>query len=243
MKRTLALTLTLMAFAPLANAATVLSQNWDTDPVNYTLPGISNPFRFQVSDPTRYWGPTSMVGVTPNAGVVGASGFYLGAQNMNNDGDGTLAFDTNGLPGQVEFTVTVSDFTNLQLSVALAGMPTAEVENYLRAEVDLDGDAFYETTLFAFTGGVGGVSNTQYQDLGPNLLGDLSGEFRTVLVNLPQPGDGTLRLRFSIFNDTNSQNEAHGVDTILITGDRVVPEPSSAVLGLAALALGFRRRR
>lgn len=240
MKRTLIFSF--LAFAPLANAATILSQDWDTDPVNYTLPGISDPFRFQVTDPTRYWGPTSMPGVTPNPGITGPSGFYLGAQNMNNDGDGTLAFDTNGLPGQVDFAVSVSNFTNLQLSVALAGMPTAEVENYLRAEVDIDGDAIYESSIFAFTGGVGGVSNTPYQDLGPNFLGDLSGEFRTFLVNLPQPFDGILRLRFSMFNDTNSQNEAQGVDSILITGDRV-PEPSSAVLGLAALALGLRRRR
>ena len=231
----------IVAFAPVSKAATVLSQNFDTDPMNFTLPGISNPFRIDTVDPARYWGPSNMPGVAVNPGVTGAVGIYLGAQNMNNDGDGfTLTFDTAGPngPAEIDFTVDVTNFSDLLLSVALAGMPSVEVENYLRAFTDNDGDGFYETQLFNFLGS----SNSPYID---GVLGALSGNFATFNLTLSQPTspDGNLRLRFEIFNDTQSQNEASGIDEILITGTPVVPEPGSAALGLAALGLCFRRRR
>lgn len=231
----------MLALAPMASATTVLSQNFDTDPVNYTLPGISEPFRIDTVDPARYWAPSNFPGVAVNPGITGATGVYLGAQNINNDGDGfTLTFDTAGpnSPAEIDFTVDVTNFSDLLLSVALAGMPNAEVENYIRAFSDNDGDGLFETQLFNFLGS----GNTPYTD---GTLGALSGNFATFNLPLSQPTslDGNLRLRFQMFNDTQSQNEAIGIDEILISGTVRVPEPGSATLGLLALGLFVRRRR
>ncbi len=231
----------LFTLASTASATTVLSQNFDTDPVNYTLPGISNPFRIDTVDPARYWAPSNFPGIAVNPGITGAAGVYLGAQNINNDGDGfTLNFDTAGPngPAEIDFTVNVSSFTDLSLSIALAGIPTAEVENYIRAFTDLDGDGIFETPVFNFLGS----GNTPYTD---ELLGALSGNFATFNIALSEPtaADGNLRLRFQMFNDTQSLNEATGIDEVLISGTPRIPEPSAVVLGLAALGLCFRRRR
>ncbi len=231
----------LLSLAPVAGAAAILSQNFDTDPVNYTLPGISDPFRIDTIDPARYWAPSNFPGIAVNPGVTGAAGTYLAVQNINNDGDGlTLTFDTAGPngPAEIDFTVNVTDFSDIILSVALAGMPNVEVENYVRAFTDNDGDGFYETQLFNFLGS----SNSAYTDA---LLGALTQNFATFTIALSEPTalDGNLRLRFELFNDTQSQNEASGIDEILISGTPRIPEPSAAVLGLATLGLCFRRRR
>lgn len=224
----------ILAAAPAGRAVIILSQDFDTSPLNYTLPGISDPFRFQASDPTRYWGLSNM-GMTLNPGITGNATTYLAAQNMNNDGDGTLAFDQTN-PAQIDFAVNVTGFTDLRLSVDLAGLPNAEPENLLRAFVDSDGDTFYETQLFNFVGS----GNTAYTDA---VLGSLSSTF-TTFADIPLPAStdpqGILRVRFEIFNDTQSLNEAEGLDNVVISG---VPEPTTSVLLLTGLAAFARRRR
>jgi hypothetical protein len=219
------------ASAPVSRAATLLSQNFDTDPVNYT----NSPFAFQVSDPTRYFG-LSNAGMALNAGVTGNNTVFLAAQNMDGDGDGTLTYST-GAPANVDFTVAAAGWSNLLLSIDLAGMPNVEVENYIRMFQDVDGDSFYETPIFNFVGS----SNSPYTDVN---LGALTANFSTISgisLSSPTAVDGMLRLRLEIFNDTQSQNEASGVDNILITG--TVPEPATAVSGLLALGALFVRRR
>jgi hypothetical protein len=135
----------------------------------------------------------------------------------------------------VDFTVSVAGFTDIRLSIDAAGMPTVEVENYVRAFVDSNGDGFYETPIFNFVGS----NNSPYIDA---TLGALSGAFATFPnISLPTPTDGIMRLRLEIFNDTQSLNEASGVDNILITG--TVPEPGSALLALAGGFCVLRRRR
>lgn len=222
------------ASAPLSRAVVVLSQNFDTDPVNYT----NTPFVIDTVDPARYWAPSNTPGIAVNPGISGNETTYLAAQNMNNDGDGfSLTFDTNN-PAFLSFDVNVTGYTDLNLSLDLAGMPTAEVENYLRAFTDVDGDGFYELMLFNFTGS----NNSPYTDA---VLGTLASEFATFSnIALPSPTapDGLLRLRLEVFNDTNSQNEAHGIDNIVISG--TIPEPGSTMLaGLAGLCFLRRRRR
>ena len=224
---------TLLALVSTSSAVTVLSQNFDTDPVNYT----GSPFAVQASDPARYYAPTNFPSIAPNAGITGNSTVYLAAQNMNNDGDGTLAYET-GAPAFMNFDVNATGYSDLRLSIDLAGMPTVETENFVRALVDMDGDTFYETTIFNFVG----LSNSPYIDA---TLGALSGAFASFInIALPVPTapDGFLHLRLEIFNDTNSQNEASGVDNILVSGV-FVPEPGSFLLaGLAGLGM-LRRRR
>ncbi|HWB04506.1 MAG TPA: PEP-CTERM sorting domain-containing protein [Verrucomicrobiales bacterium] len=210
--------------------AVLLSQNFDTDPVNYT----NSPFAFQASDPSRYFG-LSNAGMVVNPGITGNATVYLAAQNMDGDGDGTLFYST-GAPANVDFTLSAAGLSNLTLSIDAAGMPTAEVENYLRAFVDGDGDGFYETPIFNFVGS----NNSPYADA---TFGALTSNFAT-FSNIPLPNptavDGMLRLRFEMFNDTQSQNEALGLDNIVISG---VPEPGSALLSLLGGVFLFRRRR
>jgi hypothetical protein len=213
-----------------SSALTLLSQNFDTDPVNYT----HSPFAFQASDPTRYFG-LSNAGMSLNPGVTGNATVYLAGQNMDADGDGTLTYST-GAPANLDFTVSAAGVTDLKLSIALAGMPSVEVENYIRMFEDVDGDSFYETQIFNFLG----ANNSPYIDA---TLGALTGEF-TNFANIPLISptavDGMLRLRLEVFNDTNSQTEASGVDNILVTG---VPEPAAAASGLLAIGALFLRRR
>lgn len=215
-----------------SGAVTMLSQNFDTDPVNYT----NSPFAFQASDPTRYFG-LSNAGMSVNPGVTGNSTVFLAAQNMDGDGDGTLTYST-GSPAFLNFTTSAAGYTDLRLSIDLAGMPNVEVENYIRMFEDVDGDGAYESLIFNFVGS----SNSPYTD---TVLGALSGAFATfanIPLLSPTAQDGNLRLRLEIFNDTQSQNEASGVDNILISG--TVPEPAAALSGLLALgAMALRRRR
>ena len=215
-----------------SGAVTLLSQNFDSDPVNYT----NSPFAFQASDPTRYFG-LSNAGMSLNPGVTGNSTVYLAAQNMDGDGDGTLTYSTSA-PAFVNFTVSAAGYTDLRLSIDLAGMPTVEVENYVRMFEDVDGDGSYESLIFNFVGS----NNSPYTDV---TLGALSGafaNFSNIPLISPTAQDGMLRVRLEIFNDTQSQNEASGVDNILISG--TVPEPAAALSGLLAVgALALRRRR
>lgn len=225
---------TLSTLLASGQAATLISQDFDTDPVNYT----GSPFAVQVSDGTRHYAPSNTPDIILNPGITGNASVYLAAQNMNNDGDGTLTYET-GLPAFMNFDVDATGLSDLKLSIDLAGMPTAETENYIRALVDVDGDTFYETVVFDFRGS----NNSPYTDA---LLGPLSGEFLNFAnISLPSPTDpgGVLHFRLEMFNDTNSQNEATGVDNILIEGTGIVPEPGSALLaGVAALGLMRRRR-
>lgn len=143
----------------------MISQDFDTDPVNYT----GSPFAVKVSDGTRHYALSNTPDIILNPGITGNASVYLAAQNMNNDGDGTLTYDA-GLPAIMNFDVDATGFSDLKLSINLAGMPSAETENYIRALVDVDGDTFYETLVFDFRG----INNTAYTDA---LLGPLSGEF------------------------------------------------------------------
>ena len=205
----------LAAFAAMrAPADTILSQNFSSDPENYTLPGNSSPFRFEGSPP-RYWAVSNTPSLTVNATITGADGNYLGAQNLDSFAANNFS---SGAPAQIDFTVAVAAFSNLNLSIALAGIPTAETVNFVRAKLDNDGDGTYETTLFEFKGN----NNSAYTDTTPGLnLGVLTSAFQTFpTIPLPAPTavDGMLRLRLESFNDTDSANEATGIDSILITG-------------------------
>jgi len=216
--------------ANMASAATILSQNFSTDPVNYTLPGSSNPFRYDTGP--RYWAKSDMAGLTVNAGITGSDGPYLGTQNI--DGGG-VSFSTTA-PAQIDFTVSMAGYSDLKLSIALAGMPNAETANFIRAKTDNDGDGTYETTIFNF---LGGANNNPYTDA---TLGALTSAFKTFSnIALPTPTavDGKLRLRLESFNDTDSQNEATGIDSILISGTppAVVDKPVIANLVATNVAL------
>jgi len=152
------------------SAVTLLSQNFSTDPVNYSLPGASNPFRFYVGP--RYWAKSDMSGLAVNAAITGSDGPYLGAQNLN---DGGFSFSA-AAPAQIDFTVLATGYTQLKLAIALAGLPAAETENFIRAKTDNDGDGTYETTVFDFKGN----NNSAYIDSG---LGALTVSFQVFSIS------------------------------------------------------------
>lgn len=198
----------LCASADGAEFTTLLSENFSGASANYTLPGASNPFRFYAGP--RYWALSNTPGLTPNAGVSANDGAYLAIQNIN---DGGFAF-TSASPAQIDFSVPAAGYKTLTLSIALAGMPAAEAENFIRAKADSDGNGTYETTIFNFQGS----SNSAYTDA---VLGALTGAFKTfpdISLPLPSAADGRLRLRIEAFNDTESFNEASGIDNIVIKG-------------------------
>ena len=192
----------------------LLSQNFSSDPVNYTLP-LNSDFRFDTTP--RYWAKSDTPTLIVNAGITGANGTYLGTQNLDSIADRPFS---SSAPAQIDFTLAASAYTNLRLSIALAGMPMAEDVNFIRAKTDTNGDGTYETTLFEFKGTA--IPNNQpYTD---TVLGALTAAFQTFSnIALPAPThpDGMLRLRLESYNDTDSLNEATGIDTIVITGDPV----------------------
>ncbi len=223
----------IMVAIPRSSDAVVrLSQNFDTDPVNYTLPAGSA-FVQDGTTPTKYWNLSAAVGASLNPNITGNTTTYLTGQDM----DPPLPFTTTA-PARMDFSVNVAGFTNLTLSIALAGLPSAEDENYVRAFTDNDGDGTYETPVFSFLGGV--TDNQPYTE---TTTGEqLTPAFQTFAnraLSFPTAADRNLRLRLELFNDTGSLNEAIGVDNILIEG---IPEPTTSLLLLTGL-LGFARRR
>ncbi|MGI8601866.1 MAG: PEP-CTERM sorting domain-containing protein [Verrucomicrobiales bacterium] len=219
--------------APSSQGAIILSQDFDLDDPNYVLPPGSE-FVQDATDPTKYWNLSNAVGASLNPSILGNATTYLTGQNM----DAPLVF-TTGTPAQVDFVVNVTNITDLELSIDLAGLLSPEPENYVRAFLDGEGDGFFETQIFNFAG----TGNLPYTD---PILGQLSETFATFSgLALPSPTapDGLLRLRLEIYNDTNSLNEAVGVDNILITGT-VIPEPGAALLaGIGCVGFARRRRR
>ncbi len=215
------------------NAATILSQNFDTDPVNYVLaPGSE----FIVGANTaKYWNLSNAPGITLNPAIVGNATTYLTGQNM----DAPLPF-TTGTPAVIDFTVNVTGFTDLKLSIDLAGLFSPEPENFVRVFTDDDNDGFYETPVFSFAG----TGNAPYTDfiIDPNgiTLTETFTTFPNLPLNFPTAADRNLRVRLELYNDTDSLNEAIGVDNIVISG---VPEPTTGLLTLTGLLALMRRRR
>jgi hypothetical protein len=126
------------AAAMSTRAAIVMQQNFDTDPVNYT----ASPFVQQgtgLDATSKYWDLSNNVPVTiRNPNLVGNTTNYLTGQNM----DAPLPFAT-GTPAQVDFAVPVpATIGTLTLSLDLAGLPSAEVENYVRAFTTMTAMAF-----------------------------------------------------------------------------------------------------
>jgi len=183
----------------------LLTQDFDTSPVNYTLP----PNSAFIHQGTKYWDLSSNLGADLNPRILGNTTTYLTGQNM----DPALPFSTTN-PAQIDFMVNVGTFANLKFSIDLAGIPTAEVENYVRAFTDDDGDGFYETQVFNFVG----ANNTPYIDAASG--GQLSATFQTFsnfALNTPTALDKILRIRIEVYNDTDSLNEAIGLDNIVIS--------------------------
>jgi hypothetical protein len=177
--------LSLLSVSVARAAPTVLrSQNFTTDPVNYSLPAGSS-FRFEAAPMVRYWGLSNTVGLTVNPALTGNAGAYLATQN--NDGS-TVNF-TERNPGQIDFSLAVSGYASLNLSIALAGLPNAEANDFIRAVVDRNGDGSYETTIFNFKG----ASNSPYTDATLGALTSAFATFPTIPLPLPTAADGVLR--------------------------------------------------
>ena len=181
-------------------AVDLLTQNFDSDPVNYAVTGAQ-------AAGTSYFALSNNPGITLNTNLTGASGVYFTGQ----------AAAAN--PCQLTFDpVSLTGYTSPTLSIALAGATAVESDNFLRAYLDTDGNGTYETTLFNFFGN----SNSPYHDSSALNLGDLGFAFKT-FPNLPLPtGDGTIRLRVEWWSNSVT-NENVGIDSIAIAGTSLGP--------------------
>ncbi|MDB6171062.1 MAG: hypothetical protein JWL59_373 [Chthoniobacteraceae bacterium] len=219
----------ILASAASTHAATVFSQNFDTSPVNYTLPANST----LIHQGTKYWELSKNLGADLNPSILGNTTNYLTGQNM----DAALPF-AEAAPAQIDFAVNVAGFSNFTLSIDLAGLPSAETANFVRAFTDNDGDGVYETSVFNFVGS----NNSPYIDAVTG--GQLSATFQTFsnfALSAPTAADQNLRVRFELFNDTDSLNEALAMDNIVVTG---IPEPTTGLLIFTGLlGLASRRRK
>ena len=192
-----------------AQAANLLTQDFSTDPINYTISptGVAG-------GGVAYWGLSNQAGITLNPNLTGASGTYLTAQD--NDNGGVMNY-TSAAPPQINFNVSTVGYSSLKLSLSMAGSPNVETTNFFRAFVDLDGNGSYETTIFNFFGN----NNSPYVNSGPSALPNLTTAFQTfsnLSLGTVTAFDGILRLRFEMFNDTTSLNENSGLDNIIISG-------------------------
>jgi len=223
--------------APSSKAAIVLSENFeDSATVIPRLAPGSEFIQLPSADPNeqRYWDLSNSVDPTMlNPSITGNATNYLTGQNM----DTPMPF-SQFTPAIVDFNVDVTGNSDLRLSIDLAGLTSPEPENFVRVFTDDDGDGFYETPVFNFqgTGNLPYTETTTGQQLTPEFQ-----TFADLILNTPIAADGMLRVRLEMYNDTNSRNEAIGIDNVVITG---IPEPSSlAVLAGAVGVLGLVRRR
>ena len=187
-------------------ADTLMSQDFDVDPINYTTTPFFLETRATAGD--RYYNLSNAAGISLNPGLSGATGTYIAVQDAD-----TAGYATGNPPTLTFDNFTVGLSTNLQLSISLAGLPNAEPENYIRAQVDTAGNGTW-TNLFNFQGAPGAYTNAATGQ-------SLNGTFQTFTYPIPSPTDGVLRLRVLSYNDTDSLNEATGYDNILLTGDPV----------------------
>src|SRR5215218_4906088 len=124
------LTGSILAAAEATSQAVILyQQNFDTDPVDYT----ASPFQNQgtgLDATSRYWDLKNNIPTTIlNPNIVGNTTNYLTGQNM----DAPLPF-TTALPAFVQFpAVNTGNAVTLTLTLDLAGLPSAETANYVRA--------------------------------------------------------------------------------------------------------------
>ncbi len=218
-----------------AQIITLYSQNFDTDPVNYT----ATPFVQQGTVPgtgSKYWELSHNVTAIINPNVTGNLTNYLTGQNM----DAPLPFHPL-VPATVDFAVVrPSAFMPfVTLSIDLAGLSSPEPGDYVRLIFDSDNDGLFDTWVFDFQGEDG---LHPYTDMTSGL--QLTPAFSTFQFLLfPATAAGILPLRLEVFNDADSENEAVGIDNILI--QEIIPEPSTILLLLTGLLSlrGLVRRR
>jgi hypothetical protein len=229
------LTAGVLVIAPSLHAqTTLLSQNFDTSPVNYT----GSAFQTASSGSAYYNLFNSVPEAQRNTTLTGNTTNFLTAQDLNNP-NLPAPFSTSN-PARIDFSVNGANFENFTLTLDLAGGLTPESINYIRAFTDNDGDGTYETTIFDFKG----TENTPYVNA-LNTQQALTLAFQNFSFNLATPTapNTNVRLRFELFNDSTGTGEVLGLDNIVISGT-AVPEPTTLVTLVGGVALlGMLRRR
>ena len=206
------------------SADTLVTQNFDTDPVNYTTSGFFVQNAATGPTGTRYFNLSNAANINLNLGITGADGVYIAVQ----DADTTVApVYTDAAPPTLTFNNVGAAGVDLQLAISLAGLPTVEANNFIRAQVDMTGRGDWRN-IFNFVGG--NPADGPYK----NGAEDLTGAFANFSYTVPKPLDGVLRLRVQSFNNTDSLNEASGFDSIVVTSTPVAPafgtiEPGTGV--------------
>lgn len=243
---------------PSSHAAEIWSESFETDGegVRYTsnieFKDLSANAFFLRSNNSQSSGQT-----IPNGGFAGSQDRRYGVGGGPFTGlDGTWVWaadnvdGTNSakpLPASVTLnTVNVSLHTNLVFS-GLFGAVLADDDDFMRLSYSLNGGGFVQALYFAATNATGNsqgfaldTNNDGVGDPGISNTNMLSVSLKAFSFSIPNTNTVQIKIEVS----ANSSNDEFGFDFFRITGDALIPEPSTAAFLFFGLSmLGWRIKR
>jgi hypothetical protein len=191
----------------------------------------------------RRYGLNAGSGAGPYSGMDGTWAWV--GEGVNGDGSGPYP-----LPASVTLNnVSTAGYTGLQISglfgaVLADGYVNPSLGDYMRVSYSLDGGAF--TTGLWFAPSAALTSQLIYLDTDNDGFGNVSAAnlldkpLKSFSFAIPDASSVQIRIEVS----ANAAGDEFAFDFLQLAGSPVIPEPTSAaLLGVALVALGWRRAR